>query len=308
MSLREKAREVKAAGEAERGNYTPEGRPLQSYQNYYQKTGKKRPATENFCHFYRVVLLWEPLRKFRNAAATVGESVFASVPVLIGLAAASVLVIVYLGLTFTEFGFVMLIVTGALYAIAGLIFGIVYAAEKYEHDNWQADEYGDTFRPQVTAGLRRAVWITGLVSWLPYTLTQVVNRLDESTTRFLRNALGAVALTAMGLFGLLLLWTALGWWLPVYILGVAAGIALLIAAVVAIGTGVQSLRAYSRTRPERPRFDVVIKEPRAPREPGRISKFFSGVADFLVLAAQIARVKKWKICPIVTVPKESIDA
>jgi len=39
------------------------------------------------------------------------------------------------------------------------------------------------------------------------------------------------------------------------------------------------------------------------REPGKISKFFHGIGDFLVLIAQVVRVKKWKICPFVEIPE-----
>lgn len=41
------------------------------------------------------------------------------------------------------------------------------------------------------------------------------------------------------------------------------------------------------------------------KAPGPIKRFFSGVADFLVLLVQIVRVKKWKICPFVEIPDET---
>lgn len=39
------------------------------------------------------------------------------------------------------------------------------------------------------------------------------------------------------------------------------------------------------------------------KEPGRLKKFFAGLGDFFVLAANVVRVKKWKICPLVEVPR-----
>jgi uncharacterized membrane protein len=42
---------------------------------------------------------------------------------------------------------------------------------------------------------------------------------------------------------------------------------------------------------------------RTKKAPGVVKRFLSGVVDFLVLLAQIIRVKKWKICPLVEIPK-----
>src|SRR6478609_6954006 len=68
MSLRDKAREIKAEGESERGNFTPHGVPLRMYNYWLNSTdGKKALAIrvgirkENFCHFWRVVAIWAPL-------------------------------------------------------------------------------------------------------------------------------------------------------------------------------------------------------------------------------------------------------
>jgi hypothetical protein len=43
------------------------------------------------------------------------------------------------------------------------------------------------------------------------------------------------------------------------------------------------------------------------KKPSRVKRFFRGVGDFLVLLAQIVRVKKWKICPLVEIPTEGLD-
>lgn len=41
------------------------------------------------------------------------------------------------------------------------------------------------------------------------------------------------------------------------------------------------------------------------KKPWRIRKFFRGVGEFLVLLFQVVRVKKWKVCPLVTIPEKS---
>lgn len=39
------------------------------------------------------------------------------------------------------------------------------------------------------------------------------------------------------------------------------------------------------------------------KEPGPVKRFFKHLGDFFVLVGNIVRVKKWKICPLVEVPK-----
>lgn len=62
MDLSDKARDVVAEGTARRGEYDPEpgSVPYRLYQDYARRGGRV-PTRENFCHFWRVVVIWAPL-------------------------------------------------------------------------------------------------------------------------------------------------------------------------------------------------------------------------------------------------------
>lgn len=63
MSLRDKARQLRSEAEASRGIYQPgaDSRSFKIYRWWQRETDSNR-SKENFCHFYRVVLIWAPLR------------------------------------------------------------------------------------------------------------------------------------------------------------------------------------------------------------------------------------------------------
>lgn len=313
MSLREKAREVKAAGEAERGNFTPTGAPLRVYKYWASRT-KNAPKNENFCHFWRVVAFWAPFMAFRNAFSAVTESLFTNVFVLGFLAVALVVALLVLGITFAQFGTGLVLALVVLYAVVGLIIGAVYADEKYKVANYKPyiDHNGGEDRsdePQVDTVVQKVAWVTGLVSWFSYAIAAVTLRLDKETKETIGGVIVIAALLVTAAGFVWALFDVIGWWTPVAIAAFAAAVALFASGVIALGNLAQALRRRSRDKAaKRP---VVVKEvseptePTAPREPGKVSKFFTGIADFLILIAQVARVNKWKICPIVTIDKNA---
>ena len=110
-NFRTKARDIKQAAEAERGNFQPTGAPLRLYNYWLERTNSKRGiavrlgvSRENFCHFWRVVAIWAPFMWFRQKAdKVVTHPVF-----IIGFVLAAVAAVVFAGITFTEFGFAVL--------------------------------------------------------------------------------------------------------------------------------------------------------------------------------------------------------
>jgi hypothetical protein len=62
MSLRDKNKKVLSEGARERATFQPEpdSAPLKVYQ-YWLRVTDREPFRENFCHFWRVVLIWAPL-------------------------------------------------------------------------------------------------------------------------------------------------------------------------------------------------------------------------------------------------------
>src|SRR4051812_11756485 len=92
-NLRTRASEIKAAGEAERGNFEPTGAPKRLYQYWLShsttsradkvRTGLQR---ENFCHFWRVVAIWAPLMFLRRGVVKAAENRFVQIAVAIVLA------------------------------------------------------------------------------------------------------------------------------------------------------------------------------------------------------------------------------
>jgi len=66
MSIADKKDEILAKGEAQRGQFDPEpgSAPVRMYQYWVENSwvhGQPAPARENFCHYWRIVLIWGPL-------------------------------------------------------------------------------------------------------------------------------------------------------------------------------------------------------------------------------------------------------
>jgi hypothetical protein len=66
MSITDKKEEILAKGEAQRGQFDPEpgSAPVRMYQYWVDNSwvhGQSAPTRENFCHYWRIVLIWGPL-------------------------------------------------------------------------------------------------------------------------------------------------------------------------------------------------------------------------------------------------------
>lgn len=301
MSLRTKANEIKAVGESQRGNFTPTGVPLKMY-NYWLNTSHSATARaislgvrkENFCHFWRVVAIWAPLEW---AVETTVNFFSTKTGIVVGVASyvlLSVLLTAAIGLGFLV-GMVIVPLAVA-YAVAGLVSGALVVTKDFDSDD---DE----------RWIRRTAWICLPFSAIAYGVGKVGQFLKAHWTTKASEVLayGFFGLAGLLLLTLVVLFTAeLGWWFP---FAVAGFIGMVVGAVYVIGF----LADYANGRREVKKQELRAARIEAdhdgvafvPPAPGLLKRLWSGVVDFAILAAQVARVKKWKICPIVEVNNDN---
>lgn len=262
-NFRERAREIKAAGEAERGNFEPTGAPKRLYNYWLNESDSKRANAirrgsrrENFCHFWRVVAIWAPLMGIRRNV--IETKAFAVVSALVALLA------LYKVLTVTGSLVLVLVVTGIVLAVAAVGVGIGFLIDRFWNKDWND-----------TAGkIALGTWVLIVAGWFTFLLISAV--ID------------------------------FGWIVFAYIGAILAGIALLVFVLATVSEFISGKRALAKKAEEERLAKMTWEEideylRPTPREPGKIAKFFSGLGDFLILASQIVRVKKWKICPMVDI-------
>ena len=227
-------------GKAERNRFNPDpdSAHFRLYK-YFLENGGTKPVQENFCHYWRVVVIWAPLMALANAV----ERVFTTRPMR---AAGRVLWKVLS----TPFLFVNRVYTSI---------GTRQSRKKF----W---EY---------------VLATSACSMFAFFLIVAV-------IAFINNPHdGLIALACF-----------------------VAGVAVLVGLLFVVG-----YIGEKRDERKRKRVDAayeyynehgeypVVKS----SKPSKIRRFFSGVLDFAVLLGNIVRVKKWKICPLVTIPEAPLD-
>jgi hypothetical protein len=294
MSLREKAREVKAAGEAERGNFTPHGAPLKAY-NYWLRNSKSKHAfgikyenkRENFCHFWRVVAIWAPLMWLANHA-----EYFAA-----GFGVIAIGALLYFFITgptldiMAVIGMVIAMIIGFGLLAFGLLSGVSLACKDDEQ------------RSRVDVPPLRYARFGAIV--LPTSIPGFVLAKLVFSGYGKQTAITLLTVVALVLLGFII--AAGGGMGLLIILGVALGIGLAILTIVGIGALIAPYIEGRRAQRKEAALEraknapVVESTPREPRKPSRIEKFFTGLGDFVILLAQVIRVNKWKICPLVEV-------
>lgn len=298
MSLRDKAREVKEAGVAERGNFTPTGVPKRIYQWWLSESNSKKARAirhgkrrENFCHFWRVVLFWAPLRKFVQGFNDIAPffAVLAAIAAVVGFIWACFVAPIII-LQVAAFMLLMTLLVGGV--VAGISMALIPVQRR---GGWIED--------------RRFIalfFILGLPAAIPVYLGVRFGRfylenLTDYNKQIWFSVLGVV-LTAI----VLLTGTLGSWWLVmcvtlgilVFIVGIVAAVFLL----VQLSDYIDGRRAIAKRKATEARAVYIAEHGELPvRQPGRVEKFFSGLGDFIVLIAQVVRVNKWKICPIVEI-------
>jgi len=288
MSFRDKADEVKAAGERARSNWTPQGKPLEWYKAWVadrRARHKSVPERENFCHYWRVVAIWYPLSVLRNKADDISQS-RAFWPVVLSVLGLAVLAGLVTGsILNTAFFYGLLITIGIFYVFVGFIVGLAIGSEGDFDDDWPV----------------LAAFVT---SWPLYGLARWTNSLSKSTKDKVAVGIVVVLFLFIAIMLLSILFSAAGWLWGSVVLGVILAVA---AGIYFFGGSFISWIAYRREQRENARYDAweesysAPREPAAPKEPGVVSRFFHAVGDFLILLAQVVRVNKWKICPLVEV-------
>jgi uncharacterized membrane protein len=291
MSLREKANEVKAAGERARGNWTPQGKPLELYKRWVtdrRARGKDAPTRENFCHYWRVVAIWYPLSVVRNKVVDIALH-DATAPTLFIIAAIAVVVGIITGSILSrEFLYMVLTVLAVLYFAIGAVVG---AEASQHHAKGKKFERADKWFLAIFAPVALPVFALG---WA---------LLKVSVNTRANVALGIAGLVVLALvaWGLIGLWTAIGFWT----LAILGTIALLVAALVVCVPWVTNLIAHRREVAYEKSLNRPITRvhtvPSKRKKPSVVSRFFTALGDFIILLAQVVRVNKWKICPIVEV-------
>ena len=270
-NFRSKAREIKAAGEAERGNFEPTGAPLRLYNYWLSETRSERGRKirdgyrkENFCHFWRVVAIWAPLMFLRRK----GEDFVTSkvgVALLILTALVSVATVVTTVGDWTDF----LIGVGGAVAFVAVLMGIIIGS------HWLIENH-----PKVATG--------GAIAFLAIAVLAFFTALiiDFGAVPVLAWTAGI----AGGIAALVFILVKVGEWIS----GLRA--------IAREKARAAEDEAWTRF------YDGEGPDPSARPEPKpdpawlvAVSNFFRGIGDFLILVGQIVRVKKWKICPMVEV-------
>lgn len=297
MSFRDKARSIREQGAAERGNYTPSrnGVPLRMYQFWANLRPHKVPERENFCHYMQVVLVWAPLwfvfrllERFvtsRAGLVTVCVSALAVVGYLLSLGG------------IVAFQFLALLVF-SVYCGLGFTMGAIAAATRNSYDpfteefGWKPLFYFITALPAyaLTAIIDNAVRKVSKNTW------SAIGRVVGKAIVGLVVAIAAGCLIFMAVTQLLYFLMAIGL--------VVAGALILLALSFLADLLKQKHRASVKARTTYETVDYGYYEAAvAVIEPSRVAKFFMAIGDFINLAFQVVRVKKWKICPIVEIPK-----
>lgn len=268
---RDKAREVKEAAEEERSNFQPrEGSvPLKMYRYWEGSTGAI-VERENFCHYWRVVFIWAPLTWVWDHMTGVYLSVIA----------AGVVAVVSLA---TGSWVPAAIAAGFAWVFGGLRTGAMLYTDQVKATGW-----------------RRKLLLTAGFPW--WCVTKI--KIPDKVVGWLVGAVLGAATVLWIVAGTV----QVGWWFPVVLAGAVVAIGVLISGVVWLINVMEARRNEAfmerKRRAEETGDWSLLYERRRAKAPGRLARAWSGFIDVLLLGAQVVRVKKWKICPTVTIPEE----
>lgn len=243
-------RELVRDADARRGTFTPTGVPYDIYRWWRQRTTRDI-VRENFCHYWRVVLIWAPLMAVRKGIT----HAFGYLSVKIGAVVAGVLAVLgflYMAPIYWDVVWVVLI---ALYGVASLVVVLLIFASSLEELR-ELYQHG-------SAGERLTLWVISVVllpaillaTLIKATYCGPVMYLQEwlERTRVLGGSLSlgqALALLiasvlALGGIGVSI---ATGWW-PL-VLAVVAGLAVFVLLGMAIARTARSVVRWMDRRAE----------------------------------------------------------
>lgn len=286
-NLRARAQEIKEAAAEERGNYEPPAVPRRIYDYWTKHSLAEVPERENFCHFWRVVAIWAPLTFVRVQLVRIGSS-NTGLGVLVGL-----YVTTFVLLAFTDAWAATVAGLGAPYVIAGVLAGAYRVAE-------------NDFDRIETALFYFTLPVSGPLFLVGKAIKNFPKRWEEKLkTAMLVFAVAVFVVLVVA--WLYVLFVEYGWLGIGLLLAGIAGAAALIVGLVYLTNFIAGRRAIKRKAESEALFDAIERGERVSftKPPGRLSRFFSGLADMLIFVAQVVRVKKWKICPIVRIERET---
>jgi hypothetical protein len=318
MSMKDRAKAIREHGAAERGNYEPKQGSLQlRLYNFWLSKQSAPPKVENFCHYWRVVLIWAPMWGVR----TFVEKHLFNRYGAIGAVAAMLLILTLVGGTAFLGG--LLIAVGMLYAVLSIVAGLIMCAEHEQvipKDNLY-HEIG-RYRLLLPVSLLMYAGYRGIYSlWnkMSFSVRAAIKHYS------LRALIAAVALAVLYLFA----------WL--FFAHTQTGLIILAAvvAIVILGFGISFASDYFKLKEaerrealalerakEREKLLAQFNDPNfdwdaywaakgapepavKPTKSRALTKFITAIGDFINLAFQAVRVKKWKICPIVQIPTDN---
>lgn len=286
VSIADKTRDTIERGKENRGDFTPKAGsvPVRMY-NYWLRQSKTPGAAlirtgarkENFCHYWRVVAIWAPLRALLNAGDAFLNSRFAGAAII----AVGVALLAYGALTINGFWSGLLIALGIILGISAAIAAIVGSAilvcekipEKFPNF---ARRVENVFKsPKTWLGLGGLV-VAGII-----VLTSGTNPVSYLVWGLI---IGSLTLAGLAIVKLIDYengkaakrqeeWDALTWEDQDKI--------------------IDYLDYINNVKKEPSRIQVAIVN------------FFGHIYDFLELGVQVVRVNKWKICPLVEIPQET---
>lgn len=301
MNLRNKANEIKARGEAVRGDYSSKGAPKRLYDYWLDNSPSTKAARisagmqrENFCHYWRVVFLWSWMLflglKFVDFADThfgkvvLAALAFFAINALVTLPAGPVV-----GLA---------ILYGFVFGVAGCFAGGLTGRQTREDT---ATEYSSKETLALRAGFVLGFYTAIPVFFLTFLGLHYPKAVEK--TIYVVGALVGVSLFIMLLIAAIIDFGLLGALLGLFT--VVGSVALIVGAGIGLGYLVESHQAKAQEKREAFVEKYVDEHGTYPpneafaKKPGPVKRFFSGVGDFIVLVAQVVRVNKWKICPLV---------
>jgi type IV secretory pathway VirB2 component (pilin) len=317
--LRRSANEVREAGAAKRGRWNPEA-DSPAYLRYawwVEQTGAEIEQ-ENFCHYWRVALIWAPLRKLTDKLA------FLVKPLIhLGIVLAVLLVgcgVWELSQSIDSFwlkvGVGALVIVGLVWLAAGVVVALRVLVPFIPDDSAQplgpltrydkmlCSVVGVLTFPVFVAVAVLVALIVGL-GWL-YT-ERVVPRAFEW--------LYESHFTGSKWFG----WFRPGYALLAALVGLSfeyswalhmvqgmIGLTLIMGAIVALSYSSSEYterQASIREACDETEMDDITSEPVAPKR-GRLDNALNVAVDFLTLVWWAIVAKKWRICPLVVLPTQ----
>ena len=239
MNLQDRTEAVLTKGKQERGQFTPEPNsvPTRLYNFWVNEFHDgEYPRNENFCHFWRVVVIWAPITWL--LVKVVFPFFESRAMKVVGRVLAKPFALVHRG--YTSLG-----------------------TERSRKKFWDRVGYG-------------VVGLMGLIALC---------------------ILGWIALQETGAFFI--------------VLGILVGVVAIVIGLFYVGDLLTRERRAKKAAAQEARRQAWYRDEISDAEyfggpqkpPGRVKKFFAGLGDFFVLIANVVRVKKWKICPLVEVPR-----